>query len=65
MLPAWKIPVTRHMDREFPGELRRTIAAWGKLSPELRPTALFAFDDPMPTWVSFRRWVRHRVLARG
>jgi D-aspartate ligase len=26
--------------------------------------ALFAFDDPMPSWVSFRRWVRHRVLAR-
>jgi D-aspartate ligase len=25
--------------------------------------ALFAFDDPMPSWVSFRRWVRHRVLS--
>ena len=26
--------------------------------------SLFALDDPMPSWVSFRRWVRHHVLAR-
>ena len=25
--------------------------------------SLFALDDPMPSWVSFRRWVRHHVLA--
>ncbi len=35
---------------------------WLASLPRASTWALFATDDPGPSWVSFRRWVRHDVL---
>jgi D-aspartate ligase len=35
---------------------------WLASLPRASTWALFAKDDPAPSWVSFRRWIRHSVL---
>ena len=41
-----------------------TRTRWLASLPRATVWALFAVDDPIPSWVSFRRWIRHSIVGR-
>jgi D-aspartate ligase len=49
--------------REYLDDGSWTRVSWLASVARARSWSLFAADDPLPTWVSFRRWIRHDLLA--